>query len=71
MKIHFGFTIAGDRSAIEAARRVVRLLEEAGHEVLTRHPNCTLVPYSDAGKVEGYLQNALKKGVGRLGAPAR
>ena len=37
MKIYFGFTVAGSRSAIEAARRVVQLLEDAGHEVLTRH----------------------------------
>src|SRR5258707_15593395 len=37
MKIYFGFTVAGDRSAIDTARRVVRLLEELGHEVLTRH----------------------------------
>jgi nucleoside 2-deoxyribosyltransferase len=37
MKIYFGFTVAGDRSSIEAARRVVALLEEKGHEVLTRH----------------------------------
>ena len=37
MKIYFGFTVAGDRSAIETARRVVELLEKLGHEVLTRH----------------------------------
>ena len=37
MKVYFGFTVAGDRSSIEVARRVVRLLEERGHEVLTRH----------------------------------
>ena len=37
MKIYFGFTVAGDRSAIDTARRVVELLEEYGHEVLTRH----------------------------------
>jgi len=37
MKIYFGFTVAGNRSAIETARRVVQLLEQAGHEVLTRH----------------------------------
>jgi hypothetical protein len=37
MKIYFGFTVAGDRSAIDTARRVVRLLEDLGHEVLTRH----------------------------------
>jgi nucleoside 2-deoxyribosyltransferase len=37
MKIYFGFTVAGDRSAIDTARKVVRLLEERGHQVLTRH----------------------------------
>lgn len=37
MKIYFGFTVAGDRSTIETARGVVRVLEELGHEVLTRH----------------------------------
>ena len=37
MKIYFGFTVAGDRSAIDTARRVVELLEEYGHVVLTRH----------------------------------
>ncbi len=37
MKIYFGFTMAGDRSAIEAAKRIVQLLEAAGHAVLTRH----------------------------------
>jgi nucleoside 2-deoxyribosyltransferase len=33
----FGFTVAGDRSAVDTARKVVQLLEERGHEVLTRH----------------------------------
>jgi hypothetical protein len=37
MKIYFGFTVAGDRSAIDTARKVVQLLEDLGHEVLTRH----------------------------------
>lgn len=37
MKIYFGFTVAGDRSSIATARKVVHLLEEMGHEVLTRH----------------------------------
>ena len=37
MKIYFGFTVAGDRSGIEAARKIVELLEGLGHEVLTRH----------------------------------
>jgi hypothetical protein len=37
MKIYFGFTVAGDRSSIAAARRIVSLLEAGGHQVLTRH----------------------------------
>jgi nucleoside 2-deoxyribosyltransferase len=37
MKIYFGFTVAGDRSSIDAARKVVHWLEEMGQEVLTRH----------------------------------
>jgi hypothetical protein len=37
MKIYFGFTVAGDRSSIGAARKIVHQLEEMGHEVLTRH----------------------------------
>ncbi len=37
MKIYFGFTVAGDRSSIETARRIVQLMEAEGHEVLTRH----------------------------------
>jgi nucleoside 2-deoxyribosyltransferase len=37
MKIYLGFTVAGDRSGIDTARKVVELLEEMGHEVLTRH----------------------------------
>src|SRR5271168_1577893 len=37
MKIYFGFTVAGDRSSLGVARRIVELLEEMGHEVLTKH----------------------------------
>jgi nucleoside 2-deoxyribosyltransferase len=37
MKIYFGFTVAGDRSSVTIARRLVELLETMGHEVLTRH----------------------------------
>jgi hypothetical protein len=37
MKIYFGFTVAGDRSGIDTARKVVHQLEEMGHDVLTRH----------------------------------
>ncbi len=37
MKIYFGFTMAGDRSTLDTARRIVACLESLGHEVLTRH----------------------------------
>src|SRR5260370_17438206 len=37
MKIYFGFSVAGDRSTIETARGVVRLLEDLGHEGFTGH----------------------------------
>ena len=37
MRIYFGFTVRGDRSSLETAREMVRILEELGHEVLTRH----------------------------------
>jgi nucleoside 2-deoxyribosyltransferase len=37
MKIYFGFTVAGDRSELQTARRLVELLEGMGHTVLTRH----------------------------------
>src|SRR5580692_11581215 len=37
MKIYFGFTVAGDRSAVTVARKIVDVLVEMHHEVLTRH----------------------------------
>jgi len=37
MKVYFGFTVAGDRSAVDAARKIVGILDEMGHEVLTSH----------------------------------
>jgi nucleoside 2-deoxyribosyltransferase len=37
MKIYFGSTVAGDRSSVVAATKIVELLTELGHEVLTRH----------------------------------
>jgi nucleoside 2-deoxyribosyltransferase len=37
MKIYFGFTVAGDRSSLDAAKKIVELFTEKGHEVLTRH----------------------------------
>jgi nucleoside 2-deoxyribosyltransferase len=37
MKIYFGFTVAGNRSSLDAAKKLVELFTEKGHEVLTRH----------------------------------
>jgi hypothetical protein len=37
MKIHWGFTVAGNRSSVVAATKIVELLVGLSHEVLTRH----------------------------------
>jgi 2'-deoxynucleoside 5'-phosphate N-hydrolase len=37
MKIYLGFTVAGSRSSIEAAKKVLTVLQSLGHEVLTSH----------------------------------
>jgi 2'-deoxynucleoside 5'-phosphate N-hydrolase len=37
MKIYFGFTVAGSRSSVQAAKRIVAILQAMGHEVLTSH----------------------------------
>jgi nucleoside 2-deoxyribosyltransferase len=37
MKIYLGFTVAGSRSSIEAAKKLLSVLESLGHEVLTSH----------------------------------
>jgi hypothetical protein len=37
MKVYFGFTVAGNRSSVEAAKKIVGILESMGHEVLTSH----------------------------------
>jgi len=37
MQVYFGFTVAGDRSSLDTARRMVQVLESRGHVVLTRH----------------------------------
>ena len=37
MKIYFGITVAGDRSSVVASRKIVELVVEMGHKVLTRH----------------------------------
>jgi len=37
MKIYLGFTVAGDRSSLEAAKKILWALQSMGHEVLTSH----------------------------------
>ncbi|MHB1096517.1 MAG: nucleoside 2-deoxyribosyltransferase [Gemmatimonadaceae bacterium] len=37
MKIYFGFTVAGDRTSLDAARMIVSQLTQRGHHVLTEH----------------------------------
>jgi nucleoside 2-deoxyribosyltransferase len=37
MKIYLGFTVAGNRSSIEAARKILEVLQSLDHEVLTSH----------------------------------
>jgi len=37
MKIYLGFTVAGNRSSVEAAKKILEVLQSMGHEVLTSH----------------------------------
>jgi 2'-deoxynucleoside 5'-phosphate N-hydrolase len=37
MKIYLGFTVAGNRSSVEAAKKILCVLQSIGHEVLTSH----------------------------------
>ena len=37
MRVYFGFTVAGSRSSVEAAKKIVDVLQSMGHEVLTSH----------------------------------
>ena len=37
MKIYLGFTVAGDRSSVEVAKKILVVLQSMGHEVLTSH----------------------------------
>jgi nucleoside 2-deoxyribosyltransferase len=37
MKIYLGFTVAGSRSSVEAAKKILGVLQSLGHEVLTSH----------------------------------
>ena len=37
MKIYLGFTVAGNRSSVEAAQKILAVIQSMGHEVLTSH----------------------------------
>src|SRR5258708_12225042 len=37
MKVYLGFTVAGSRSSIEAAKKILDVLESLGHQVLPSH----------------------------------
>lgn len=37
MKIYLGFTVAGNRSSVEAAKKILSAVQSMGHEVLTSH----------------------------------
>ena len=37
MKIYFGFTVAGNRSSLEGAKKIVGILQAMGHEVVSSH----------------------------------
>jgi hypothetical protein len=37
MKIYLGFTVAGNRSSLEAAKRILSVLQSMGHDILTTH----------------------------------
>jgi len=37
MKIYLGFTVAGNRSSLAAARTILSALRSLGHEILTSH----------------------------------
>jgi nucleoside 2-deoxyribosyltransferase len=37
MKIYLGFTVAGNRSSVEAVKKILGTLQSMGHEVLTSH----------------------------------
>lgn len=47
MKIYLGFTVAGNRSALNAARNILKALQSLGHEVLTSH-----LPEDDAWEAD-------------------
>ncbi len=37
MRVYLGFTVAGSRSSVEAAKKILNVLQSLGHEVLTSH----------------------------------
>jgi hypothetical protein len=71
MKIYFGFIVAGDRSTVNVARKIVDILVDMHHEVLTRHlvEQCDMFIAKVSGSSfglgfeTGYLLGATKKKV--------
>jgi nucleoside 2-deoxyribosyltransferase len=37
MKVYLGFTVAGSRSSVQAAKKILGVLQSMGHQVLTSH----------------------------------
>lgn len=37
MKVYLGFTVAGNRSSVQAAKKILGVLQSMGHQVLTSH----------------------------------
>src|SRR5206468_3090320 len=37
MRVYLGFTVAGNRSSVQAAKRLLSILQAMGHQVLTSH----------------------------------
>src|ERR1700746_3438948 len=37
MRVYLGFTVAGNRSSVQAAKKLLSILQSMGHQVLTSH----------------------------------
>jgi hypothetical protein len=37
MKVYLSFTVAGNRSSVQAAKKILGVLQSMGHQVLTSH----------------------------------
>jgi 2'-deoxynucleoside 5'-phosphate N-hydrolase len=51
MKVYFAFTVFGERTSIDVARKIVEKLQDMGHEVLTKH-----LIRDDAAQLDGLIQ---------------